>query len=256
MTMRKIAFITGATSGIGEATASLLAKNNFDLIITGRRTQRLGQLRMKIQSETEAEVLTLNFDIRKLDEIRYAINTLSGKWRNIDVLINNAGLAVGFEHIHEGDTNDWDRMVDTNIKGLIYITREISPVMVERKSGHIINISSIAGLEVYEKGNVYAATKHAVTALSKAMRLDLVEHNIRITNICPGAVETEFSIVRFKGDKERAKNVYKGYDPLKADDIAESILFAVTRPPHVNIDEILIMPAAQASASKFFRRES
>jgi len=253
--MKQIALITGATSGIGEATALLLAKNNFDLILTGRRNQRLGQLKMRIQSESDAEVLTLNFDTRKLEEIKYSFHSLSGKWKNIDVLVNNAGLAVGLNYINEGETDDWERMVDTNIKGLIYITREISPLMVERKTGHIINISSIAGREVYEKGNVYSATKHAVSALSRAMRIDLLAHNIKVTNICPGAVETEFSIVRFKGDKEKAKNVYRGFDPLKAKDVAEAILFAVTRPPHVNIDEILIMPTAQASASLFHRVE-
>lgn len=253
--MKKITLITGATSGIGEATALLLAKNNFDLIITGRRNQRLGQLKMRIQSESDAEVLTLNFDIRKYEEIKYSLHSLSGKWRNIDILVNNAGLAVGLDPIHEGEIDDWERMVDTNIKGLIFITREISPMMVERKTGHIINISSIAGREVYEKGNVYSATKHAVSALSRAMRIDLLKHNIKVTNICPGAVETEFSIVRFKGDKEKANNVYRGFNPLRADDIAEAILFAVTRPPHVNIDDILIMPTAQAGASLFNRTE-
>jgi NADP-dependent 3-hydroxy acid dehydrogenase YdfG len=254
--MKKIAFITGATSGIGEATSLLLAKNNFDLIITGRRNQRLGQLRLRIRSETGAEAIPLHFDIRNHEEVRYAVGSLTGRWRNIDILVNNAGLAVGLNHFHDGERDDWERMIDTNVKGLIYMTREISPLMVERKTGHIINISSIAGIEVYEKGNVYCATKHAVSALSKALRIDLVEHNIKVTDIRPGAAETEFSIVRFKGDNDRAKIVYKGFEPLKAEDIAEAILFCVTRPMHVNIDEILIMPTAQASAVKFNRKES
>jgi 3-hydroxy acid dehydrogenase/malonic semialdehyde reductase len=254
--MKKIALITGATAGIGESTAILLAKNNFDLIITGRRNQRLGQLRMQIESESESEVLTLNFDIRKYEEVKYAIHSLPDKWKNIDVLVNNAGLAVGLNYIHEGEIDDWERMIDTNIKGLLYITREISPIMVERKTGHIINISSIAGREVYEKGNTYSATKHAVSALSRAMRIDLVEHNIKVTNICPGAVETEFSIVRFKGDKDKAKSVYKGFFPLHAEDVAEAILFAITRPPHLNIDDLLIMPTAQGSSIKIHRSDN
>ena len=251
--MKKIALITGATSGIGEAAALLLAGNNYDLIITGRRNQRLGQLKVKIQSETDADVLPLNFDIRKQEEVRYAINSLTTKWKNIDVLINNAGLAVGMHHINEGEVDDWERMIDTNIKGLLYITREVTPGMVERKSGHIINISSIAGREVYEKGNVYCATKHAVTAISKALRVDLGKHKIKVTNIAPGAAETEFSLVRFKGDNERAKSVYKGFTPLYAEDIAEIILFALTRPVHVNIDDLLVTSTAQAAASVFHR---
>ncbi len=253
--MNKIALITGATSGIGEATAILLARNNFDIIITGRRNQRLGQLKMKIESESGTEVFPLNFDVRKQEEVKYAISSLTGKWKNIDVLINNAGLAVGMQHIHEGDVEDWERMIDTNIKGLLYITREVSPGMVERKSGHIINISSIAGREVYEKGNVYCATKHAVTAISKSTRMDLGKHKIKVTNIAPGAAETEFSIVRFKGDKDLAKNVYKGYTPLYATDIAEAILFVLTRPVHVNIDDLMITCTAQAAASVFHRNE-
>jgi len=253
--MKKIALITGATSGIGEATAILLARNNYELIITGRRNQRLGQLRMKIESESDAEVFPLNFDIRKQEEVKYAINSLTGKWKNIDVLINNAGLAVGMHHINEGEVDDWERMIDTNIKGLLYITREVTPGMVERKSGHIINISSIAGRDVYEKGNVYCATKHAVTAISKALRVDLGKHKIKVTNIAPGAADTEFSLVRFKGDKDKAKSVYKGFTPLYAEDIAETILFALTRPAHVNIDDLLITATAQAAVSVFHREE-
>ena len=208
---------------------------------------------MKIESESSAEVFPLNFDVRKQEEVKYAVSSLTGKWKNIDVLINNAGLAVGMNHINEGEVDDWERMIDTNIKGLLYITREITPGMIERKSGHIINISSIAGREVYEKGNVYCATKHAVTALSKSMRVDLGKHKIKVTNISPGAADTEFSIVRFKGDKDLASNVYKGYTPLYAQDIAETILFVLTRPVHVNIDDVLITCTAQAAVSVFHR---
>ena len=254
-TMKKIALITGATSGIGEATAILLAKNDFNLIITGRRNQLLRQLKIKIEGETGVKVLPLNFDIRSQKEVISAINSLKGDWGNIDVLVNNAGLAVGLNYINEGDVDDWERMIDTNIKGLLYITKEVSQIMVRRKTGHIINISSIAGREVYGKGNVYSATKHAVSALSKAMRIDLVTHNIKVTNISPGFTETEFSIVRYKGDKDKAKNVYKGFTPLFAEDIADTILYVITRPSHVNIDDILIMPTAQATVGVIHKEE-
>jgi NADP-dependent 3-hydroxy acid dehydrogenase YdfG len=247
--MNKIALITGATTGIGEATALLLAKNNFDIIITGRRTELLDRLKIKIGSETGASVISLNFDVRNLTEVRQALSSLDTKWKNIDVLVNNAGLAVGLNHIDKGEVDDWERMIDTNIKGLLYVTREVSPLMTARKTGHIINISSIAGKEEYENGNVYCATKHAVDSLSKTMRIDLVQHGIKVTNIAPGMVDTEFSIVRFKGDKDRAAKVYQGFTPLFAQDIAEAILFAVTRPAHVCINDMLIMPTAQAAAT-------
>jgi len=245
--MQKIALITGATSGIGRSAAHLLAKNGFDIIVTGRRQQRLGQLKVEIQSESQTDVHILNFDIRKPDDVKFAMSTLSGKWREIDVLVNNAGLSVGLNSIDEGEIEDWERMVDTNIKGLLYITRLICPLMIERKQGHIVNIGSIAGREVYEKGNVYCATKFAVDALTQGMRIDLLKHNIRVTNIAPGMVETEFSEVRFKGDTNRASEVYRGLTPLTPEDIAEAILFAVTRPSHVTINDMLIMPTAQAS---------
>ena len=247
--MKKTALITGATAGIGEATAMLLAKNNFNIIITGRREQLLEALKKKIKTETDAEVHTLCFDIRKLSEVKKSISSLDTKWKQIDVLVNNAGLSVGLNHIDKGETDDWERMIDTNIKGLLYITREVSPLMVSRKTGHIINISSIAGKEVYDGGNVYCATKHAVDSLSKSMRIDLLHDNIKVTNIAPGMVETEFSIVRFKGDKARAEKVYEGLTPLFAQDIADAILFATTRPPHVCINDMLIMPTAQAAVS-------
>ncbi len=251
--MNKTALITGATAGIGEATALALAKNGYNIIITGRRAALLEKLKAKILSETNAEVLSLCFDVRKHSEVRQAVSSLETKWKQIDVLVNNAGLSVGLNHIDKGEIDDWERMIDTNIKGLLYVTREVSPLMVERKTGHIINIASIAGKEVYESGNVYCATKHAVDALSKSMRIDLLHDNIKVTNIAPGMVETEFSIVRFKGDKERADKVYQGLTPLFAQDIAEAILFAVTRPAHVCINDMLIMPTAQAAVA-YLRR--
>jgi 3-hydroxy acid dehydrogenase/malonic semialdehyde reductase len=253
--MKPIALISGATSGIGEATALLLAKNNYDIIITGRRKEKLLLLQEKITSETNSKILILNFDIRSLPENEAAINSLPEEWQNIDVLVNNAGLAAGFNTIQEGVIDDWERMIDTNIKGLLYITRLISPKMINRGTGHIINISSIAGKETYPSGNVYCATKHAVQSVTKGMRIDLLKHGIKVSSVCPGAVETEFSLVRFNGDKNKAKQVYKGFTPLNAQDIADTILFIVTRPKHVNIDDILIMPTDQAFSRDFNRRE-
>lgn len=252
--MKKLALITGATSGIGEATAFILAQNNYNLILTGRRNERLIEVKQKIQQENNAEVLLLNFDIRSFAETEKAINSLPAGWRAIDVLINNAGLAAGLSTIDEGVIDDWEIMIDTNIKGLLYITRLVSPIMVERGSGHIVNISSVAGKETYPLGNVYCATKHAVQSVSKGMRLDLLKHGIKVSSVCPGAVDTEFSVVRFNGDKERAKKVYEGFTPLYAQDIAETILFIVTRPKHVNIDDVLVMPTDQAFARDFNRR--
>lgn len=252
--MKKIALVTGATSGIGEATALLLARNDFDVIITGRRQNLLEKVSRKIELETTSRVHTLCFDVREHSEVTKAIQTLPDNWKKIDVLVNNAGLAAGLDHIQDGNPEDWEQMINTNIKGLLYTTRAILPWMIANGSGHIINIGSIAGREVYEKGNVYCATKSAVDALTKGMRIDLVKHNIRVTCIAPGMVETEFSMVRFKGDSERAAKVYEGVTPLYAEDIAQAILFAVTRPPHVNIDEILIKPTAQASATIINRK--
>jgi len=253
--MKPIALITGATSGIGEATALLLAKNNYNIIITGRRKDRLDILQEKITAETNSEVITLNFDIRSLQQNEAAINSLPEEWQNIDVLINNAGLAAGFNLIQEGVIEDWERMIDTNIKGLLYITRLISPKMIARGTGHIINISSVAGKETYPCGNVYCASKHAVQSVTKGMRIDLLKHGIKVSSVSPGAVETEFSLVRFNGDKNKAKQIYKGFTPLNAQDIADTILFIVTRPKHVNIDDVLIMPTDQAFSRDFNRRE-
>ncbi len=252
--MRKTALITGATSGIGKATAQILALNGFDLIITGRREELLDQLSTSIRNETDADVISLVFDVRELSQVEKAFESLSGKWSNIDLLVNNAGLAVGIEPVHEGVIDDWERMIDTNIKGLLYVSKLISPRMVERQIGHIINISSIAGHEFYPNGAAYCGSKHAVKAITKVMRLELLPYGIKVSSISPGMVETEFSLVRFKGDQNRADQVYKGLTPLYAPDIAEMILFMVTRPSHVNIEDMLIMPTDQASTRDFRRR--
>lgn len=254
--MNKTALITGATAGIGEATALLLAENNFNLILTGRRKERLQALSKTIKNETNAKVILLSFDIRSQKETEEAINSLPKEWKKIDVLVNNAGLAVGLNTIDEGVVDDWDRMIDTNVKGLLYISRLVSPLMVKQGTGHIVNISSIAGKETYPLGNVYCATKHAVQSLTKGMRLELLKHGIKVSSVSPGAADTEFSVVRFKGDSEKAKQVYKGFTPLYAKDIAETILFVITRPKHVTIDDILIMPTDQAYSRDFNRNEN
>ncbi len=251
-----IAFITGATAGIGQATAELFAKNGYNIIITGRRKERLDEFSKHLKSTYKIDVLSLNFDVRHLKEVEAAIVSIPDKWKKIDVLINNAGLAVGLNSIQEGVIDDWERMIDTNIKGLLYVTRTIAPIMITNGFGHIINLGSVAGKEVYANGNVYCATKHAVDALSKAMRIDMLPHNIKVTAIHPGMVETEFSIVRFKGDEERAKNAYKGMQPLTPEDIAETIYWCASRPAHVNINDLIIMPTAQATATTVIRKDS
>ncbi len=250
---KKIALITGATAGFGKAIAELFAANGWDLIITGRRKVRLEMLERQLKEKHNIEVLSLAFDVRSNDEVKKAVATLQGKWAEVDVLVNNAGLAAGLGPIQEGSLDDWEQMIDTNVKGLLYMTRSIAPLMTARKQGHIINIGSIAGKEVYPNGNVYCATKHAVDALTKAMRLDMLPHNIRVTQIAPGMAETEFSVVRFKGDDARAKAAYKGFEPLRAEDIAETALWVVNRPPHVNINDIVIMPTAQANSTNVAR---
>jgi len=252
--MRKIALVTGATAGIGTAVAEILAENGYNLIITGRRKELLENLKSKLGVKYKSDVLALNFDVRDREQTEEAIDNLPKSWEKIDALINNAGLSLGLTPIQEGSVDDWDQMIDTNIKGLLYITRKVAPLMVKRGSGHIVNISSIAAKETYEGGNVYCATKHAVDALNKGMRIDLVKHNIKVTSIAPGMVETEFSLVRFKGDKARAKKVYEGLTPLSADDVAEAVWFALSRPPHVNINDMLIMPTAQASITTVVRK--
>ena len=252
--MRPIAIITGATAGFGRATALALARNNFDVVITGRRSEKLESVEEAIRSKTEADVLSLSFDIRDKEAVKDACGKLTGKWEKVEVLVNNAGLAAGMSLIHEGNVDDWEEMIDTNIKGLLYITRLITPGMVKREKGHIINIGSIAGKEAYEKGNVYNASKFAVDGLTQAMRIDLVDYGIKVTAVNPGAAETEFSLVRFKGDQKKAAQVYEGFTPLYAEDIAEAVLFAVTRPPHVNIDDLVIMPTSQARSRKINRK--
>lgn len=241
---KPIALITGATSGIGEATARLLA-STYQLIICGRRRERLALL----EKELATEVHSLSFDVRDRAKVFEALETLPQQWKSIDVLINNAGNAHGLDFIQEGNVDDWDAMMDINVKGLLYVSKAIIPGMVDRKMGHIVNISSIAGLEVYAKGNVYCASKHAVDALTKGMRMDLNEHGIKVTSIDPGLVETEFSEVRFKGDSKRAKSVYQHFTPLTAMDVAETIEFVVNRPPHVMIGDLLILPTDQASST-------
>lgn len=252
--MNKIALITGATSGIGRAVADIFAENKYNLIVTGRRSERLQELKAALEQQYGIVVLALCFDVRDNDEVVRNIASLPVEWCNIDVLVNNAGLAVGLNHIQDGVLDDWERMIDTNIKGLLYVTRAVSPLMIARNSGHIVNICSVAGKEVYENGNVYCATKHAVDALSKAMRIDMLGHNIKVTNVCPGAVETEFSIVRFKGDTQRAAGTYRGIEPLTGRDIAECIYFAVSLPKHVCINDMMIMPTAQADSRTFNRK--
>ena len=247
--MSKIALITGATSGIGRATAITLSENNFDVIITGRRKDLLDDLEKEIKTKApDSQVYILNFDVRDKEAVNSAIDSLPTNWKNIDVLVNNAGLAVGLNHIYEGEIDDWERMIDTNIKGLLYVTRKIAPSMIEKQHGHIVNIGSTAGKEAYENGNVYCGTKHAVDAISKGMRIDMLKHKIKVTAINPGMVDTEFSLVRFKGDKEKAENVYKGLTPLYGYDIADAILYAVTRPEHVCINDLIITPTCQANS--------
>ena len=252
--MNKIAIITGATSGIGLETAQVLSQHNFDLILTGRRKKRLIDICQKIEAGN-GKVLPLAFDIRSKSQTGSALESLPEEWKAVDVLINNAGLAAGFSTISQADVDDWESMIDTNIKGLLYVSRTISAWMIKRKQGHIVNISSIAGKEAYPNGSVYCGTKHAVEAISKAMRIELAPHNIKVSTLSPGAVETEFSRVRFKGDRQKADKVYEGFNPLRARDIAESIYFVVSRPAHVTINDLLIMPTAQASARDIFRKE-
>ncbi len=243
--MDKIALITGATSGIGWATAELLAQEGYNLIICGRRTERLDELSEKLSVNT----LKLVFDVRDRAGVKEAINSIPDSWKSIDVLVNNAGNAHGLSKLQDGDIDDWDAMIDINVKGLLYVTRSIVPGMVERGHGHIINIGSIAGKEVYPNGNVYCASKHAVDAVNNGMRMDLNGTGVKVSQVCPGLVETEFSLVRFKGDSDRSKGVYEGFDALTAFDVADLIRFIVTRPTHVNISDTIIFPTAQAAST-------
>lgn len=250
--MTKTAFITGASSGIGKATAIKLAENGYNLILCGRRIEKLEELKSTLSKTVK--VHTLTFDIRDKIEVETQIKSLPKEFQNIDILINSAGNAHGLSTIQNGEIDDWDAMIDGNVKGLLYVSRAIIPQMVERKTGHIINLSSIAGKQTYQNGTVYCASKKAVEAISQGMRLDLTEHGIKITNIAPGAVETEFSEVRFKGDKEKAKKVYEGFDPLLAEDIADLIFYAINAPTRVTIADVTIYPKAQAAPATIYRK--
>ena len=250
--MDKIALITGATSGIGKATAYELAKVGFKLILCGRRNEILGALEKDLNKITLTT--SLCFDVSDNLEVNRSISSLPKKWKNINVLINNAGNAHGMDLFQDGNIDDWDKMIDINVKGLMYVTKSIIDNMIENSSGHIINIGSLAGREVYPKGNIYCASKYAVKAISQSLRLDLNNHNIKVSEINPGLVETSFSDVRFKGDKSKAKNVYKGYKALQANDIAEIISFVISRPKHVNIADLLVLPSDQASSTQINKK--
>lgn len=248
--MQKIALVTGATSGIGWATALSLADKGYNLIICGRRKERLEELASKVSAET----LQLTFDVRDRQAVDDALNSIPADWKKIDVLINNAGNAHGLSKLQDGNIDDWDAMIDINVKGLLYVTKAIVPGMIERGAGHVVNVGSIAGKEVYPNGNVYCASKHAVDAINNGMRLDLLGTGVKVSQVCPGLVETEFSLVRFKGDSGRADTVYQGYDPLTAEDIADLIQFIVTRPAHVNIADTLILPTAQVASTMVHKK--
>ncbi len=252
--MNKTIMVTGATAGFGKAIAVRFAEQGNNIIITGRRKELLDELEKELLTLNKIKVLALNFDVRKRAEVESVIENMPLEWKNIDILVNNAGLAVGMSHIDSGTIEDWERMIDTNIKGLLYVTRAVSPLMVLRNRGHIFNIGSIAGEEAYENGNVYCATKAAVATLSKSMRIDLLKNNIKVTNIAPGMADTEFSIVRFKGDKEKAASVYKGIEALSAGDIADVIYYCASLPEHVCINELVITPTQQASVNHNYRK--
>lgn len=256
---KPIVLVTGATAGFGEATARRFAAEGWRVIITGRRKERLEALRKELEGlhgklEGPPIVHPLHFDVRDNDGVQSAIAALPEEWRTIDLLVNNAGLAAGLAPIQEGDLEDWNTMLDTNVKGLLHVSRAVIPGMIARGHGHIINIGSVAGKEVYPRGNVYCASKHAVDALTKAMRQDLLPHGIKVTQISPGLAETEFSLVRFKGDEHKAKQVYLGMEPLRGADIADLVWFAATRPPHVCINDLVVTPTAQASSTQVLRK--
>src|SRR5690606_15593358 len=251
--MNKIVFITGATSGFGEACALRFAEAGYDIIINGRRADRLKRLKNDIEEKFSVKVLSLPFDVSKRNDVFSAVDTITGNWRNIDVLINNAGLALGRDFFDEADLDEWDTMIDTNVKGLLYVSRAVLPLMISQNKGHVINLGSVAAKEVYEKGNVYCASKFAVDALSKSMRIDMLRHNIKGTAVHPGAAETEFSLVRFKGDEAKANAVYEGFQPLTAKDVADVIFYCTTVPAHVCINDLVICPSQQADAIYFHK---
>lgn len=250
----KIVFITGASSGIGKACAEAFASENANLILAARRVERLLEIAKNLENKYGVKTKTLELDVRNFNAVNKIIGSLGKEWNRIDVLINNAGLARGFNKIYDGEVENWEEMIDTNLKGLLYVSRNILPGMVKRKKGHVINIGSTAGHEVYPNGNVYCATKFAVSALTKAIRMDCLEHKIKVSTVDPGMVETEFSLVRFSGDKSRADKVYEGLSPLTAKDIADAVVYCATRPSHVNINEIILTPLAQASSTHVIRK--
>lgn len=252
--MQQTILVTGATAGFGKAIATKFAANGWKLIVTGRRKEILEELCAELKQKYNAETLALSYDIRDKAASFSAIATLPDSWKKIDVLVNNAGLAAGRDHFEDASLDDWEAMIDTNLKGLLYISKAVIPLMIAGNTGHIINIGSIAGKEVYEKGNVYCATKHAVDAISKGMRIDLLEHGIKVTAIHPGAAETEFSLVRFKGDRGMADAVYKGYEPLRGEDIADIVFYTISLPPHVCINDLVVTPTAQANSVHTFKK--
>jgi NADP-dependent 3-hydroxy acid dehydrogenase YdfG len=251
--MPRIVFITGATSGFGKASAAIFASHGYDCILNGRREERLFEIKEALEKKFNIAVLALPFDVQDRQQAFSAIENLPEEWQSIDVLINNAGLALGRDYFDDADINDWETMIDTNLKGLLYVSKAVLPFMKKNKKGHIINVGSTAGKEVYEKGNVYCAGKHAVDTISKAMRIDLLRHNIKVTAIHPGAAETEFSTVRFKGDEQTAKQVYEGFKPLTAEDVAEVIYYTTTLPPHVCINDLVLTSVQQANSFYFYR---
>lgn len=252
--MSRTVLITGATSGFGEAIARIFSSSGDRIIITGRRSDRLASLKSEL-SKNGAEVFTLSFDVRQENAVKAALSNLPPSWKHVDILVNNAGLASGLDHIQDGNTDDWDKMIDTNVKGLLYVTKAILPGMVKRGTGHVINIGSTAGKEVYERGNVYCASKHAVEAISKGMRIDLLGTGVKVTQISPGAAETEFSVVRFHGDEDRAKHAYRGYQPMTAEDIAELTFYSASLPAHLCINDLVVTSTSQANSYYVHREE-
>ncbi|MGN6802086.1 MAG: SDR family NAD(P)-dependent oxidoreductase [Ginsengibacter sp.] len=252
--MKRIVFITGATSGIGKACAEKFAQNDDKLIISGRRKERLNELKKELEEKSQCEVLSLPLDVQQKDEVFQEVNALPEEWKSIDVLINSAGLALGRDFFDEADLEDWETMMSTNVNGLLYVTRAVLPFMKEKNRGHVINIGSVAGDEMYERGNVYCASKSAVDAISHTMRVDLLRHHIKVTNVKPGAVETEFSLVRFKGDEEKASKVYDGFVPLSGRDVADAIFYCASLPPNVCINDLTITPVTQADGIYFYKK--
>ncbi|MCW3073267.1 MAG: short-chain dehydrogenase [Flaviaesturariibacter sp.] len=251
--MKKIVFITGATSGFGEACAHAFATNGYSLILNGRRQERLSNLAITLKEQYGAEAILLPFDVQDNRAVVAGIDSLPASWKEVDVLVNNAGLALGRDLFQEANLQDWETMLDTNVKGLLYVSKAIVPLMIRRGKGHIINIGSVAGKQVYERGNVYCASKHAVDALTKGMRIDLLPHGIKVTAIQPGAADTEFSLVRFKGNEEAAQKAYDGFEPLHAKDVADVVYYTTTLPPHVCVNDLVLTCTRQADAHYFFK---